>query len=138
MQGLAKQSTHIMFTEQQLISFGNYLLLTYGVQVHSTDGKNLPVYQREVSHADFENWKENQKDNGNRLPSRFQLGDEVSVRFRPDFVINQATVIKVHFTESKVLYDLEVKITFDANEDHPAGWSTTRVYNIDSTIVEPV
>jgi hypothetical protein len=127
-----------MFTEAQLVSFGNYLLLTYGVQVHSTDGKNIPVYQREVTDADFCNWKETQKDNGNTLPSRFQLDDKVSVRFRPDFVINEARVIKVHFTESKVLYDLEVKISFEGNSDHPAGFTTTRVYNIDSSVVEPV
>ncbi len=69
------------------------------------------------------------------LPSRFQLNDEVSVRFRPDFVINHAKVIKVHFTENKVQYDLEVKINIEGNPNYPSGHTTSRIYNIDSEIV---
>lgn len=70
----------------------------------------------------------------NQLPSRFQIGDRVSVRFRPSLVIDAAEVIKVHFSENKVLYDLEVKIAPDNQEDV----AYTRVYNIDSLIVSPV
>lgn len=132
MRGLAKQSRHIMFTEQQLVSFGNFLLLTYGVSVHSTDGKNTPLYPREITDADFCNWKENEKPSINVLPSRFQLNDFVSVKFRPDFVIEKAKIIKVHFTESKVLYDLQVEI------GGQTPLTSTRVYNVDSLIVESV
>ena len=65
-----------MFTEQQLVSFGNFLLKTYGVQVHSTDGKNLPVYQRQVTDADFCNWKNEEKPNELPLPSLHQIKED--------------------------------------------------------------
>lgn len=43
-------------TKRKLVSFGNYLLEKYNVMVYSTDGKNIPIYRREVTHADIENW----------------------------------------------------------------------------------
>lgn len=113
-----------MFTEHQLISFGNYLLSHYGVQVHSTDGKNTPLYQREVDHADFSNWKETQIYTGQQLPSGHQLGDAVWLALWSARVCSE--VIAVHFYEGKVKYDLKV-----IGED---GY-TTRLYNVDSAFV---
>lgn len=45
-------------TTHQLVSFGNFLLEKYKVMVYSNDGTNIPIYQRMVSNADLENWKE--------------------------------------------------------------------------------
>ncbi len=103
---------------------------------HSSDGQNLPLFQRMVSDADIRNWEDEQGVSAFRtLPSRFQIGDKVSIRFRPDLVVNEAEILNVKFTESKVLYDIEVFINFDGTENHPAGYTTTRFYNVDSTIV---
>lgn len=44
--------------EAHVISFGNFLFKTYGVMVHSNDGENKPIYQRQVTHADVCNWQE--------------------------------------------------------------------------------
>lgn len=109
-----------MFTEAQLVSFGNYLLFTYGVQVHSTDGKNIPVYQREVSHADFENWKENQISPGGPI----SLGQPVWFRLWSADIIGE--VLSIHFHEGKTKYDL--KLIGNNGE-------TTRIYNVDSAYV---
>lgn len=128
---MAKQSRHKMFTKSHLVAFGNYLLKTYGVQVHSSDGKNQPVYQREVTDADLSNWKEDVKADG-LLPSRFQHGDPVVVHFRKSGIIQNCKVIKIHFTESKVSYDLEVKW-----EGEDGDMYTDRLYNIDSAVVFP-
>lgn len=113
-----------MFTEQQLVSFGNYLLLTYGVQVHSTDGKNVPVYQREVTDADFCNWKDIEKPDELQLPSQHQLGQPVWLRLWSADIIGE--ILSIHFHEGKVKYDL--KLIGNNGE-------TTRIYNVDSTFV---
>lgn len=61
------------------------------------------------------------------LPSKYQIGDIVSVNFyRDDILITKCKIIKVHFTKGKILYDLEVPI----NE-----YGSTRLYNIDSVFV---
>ena len=121
-----------MFTEAQLVSFGNFLLKTYGVQVHSTDGKNQPIYQREVSHADVCNWKDENpiKDFGIKLPSRFQIGDEVLFYYIAEgraetFPAIGAFILAIHFYEGKVKYDLELKL----------GEYKSRIYNVDSALV---
>lgn len=206
--------------ETQLVSFGNYLLSNYGVQVHSTDGKNTPLYQRQVSDADLSNWKLTQpkgqpdyekileclhiiegifhgygvreglensltmanngreiyfelyekdnrasfsepldrkwlesldcieltkvilnslnmltgKDGGGvpykkhtNFPSRYKIGEEVKFYIPKGNVLLNAKVTSVHFTESKVKYDLEVNFY----EDY-----VTRVYNIDSILLK--
>lgn len=46
--------------DKWLVSFGNYLLSRYGVQVKSTDGSNQDLYQRQVSDADLSNWRDKQ------------------------------------------------------------------------------
>ncbi|MFI5132665.1 MAG: hypothetical protein ACHQFX_21870 [Chitinophagales bacterium] len=107
-----------MFTEAQLISFGNFLLKNYGVQVHSTDGKNVPIYQREVTDADFCNWEETQNS-----PS-ISLGQPVWFRLWSADIIGE--VLSIHHHEGKVKYDLKL---IGHNGE------TTRIYNVDSTYV---
>ena len=136
MRGLAKQSRHIMFTEKQLVEFGNYLLKTYDVQVHSSDGKNQPIYQREVSDADFCNWMATQPVGSTPflpLPSRFQHGDKAVFICMPDdagfstFPGIPCEILAVHFYSGKVKYDLD--LLFVENQ-------RSRIYNVDSVLVE--
>jgi hypothetical protein len=75
-------------------------------------------------------------DNRNHLPSRYQIGDKVKCNWFNNLVINEAEVIKVHFTESKVLYDLEVIIHF-INEEDERDVTFTRLYNVDSGLLSP-
>lgn len=123
----------------QLVSFGNYLLKEYGVQVHSTDGSNQPMYQREVSDADISNWEHanpDMEDGGypfkahTAFPSRYAIGDKVKLFLMPEgeesFPGINAEITAVHFTISKVKYDVEVRFHGDY---------TTRLYNIDSILV---
>ena len=68
------------------------------------------------------------------LPSKFQIGEKVSVNFQKlGFYVHEAIVIKIHFTHNKVSYDLDVQ--FD-NGDNNIG-TCTRIYNVDSLIVSP-
>lgn len=132
-QELAKQFIHTMFTESQLVGFGNYLLCRYNVQEHSTDGKNTPLFQRQVSDADFRNWiDENPIKENTYLPSQFNIGDKVLLSIKQSFGDNPypftANVLAVHFYAAKVKYDLEIPIA----EEPP-----TRIYNIDSCFVLP-
>lgn len=62
-----------------------------------------------------------------KLPSQYQIKDLVSVDFG-DVQIPNCRVFKVHFTESKVLYDLEIML---GESKH-----VTRIYNIDSYFVK--
>jgi hypothetical protein len=122
-----------MYTEEQLVTFGNYLLKAYNVQIHSTDGKNQPLFQREVCHADVANWKTENPPSANWFPSQFNINDRVM------FCIHQssgphpypfnARILGVHFYAGKVKYDLEIPI-----DNEPP----TRVYNIDSCFVLPI
>lgn len=138
MQGLAKQSRHIMYTEQQLCEFGNYLFRRYDVQVFSSDGKNQPIYQREVTDADFANWKHERPNANAWFPSQFNIGDQVAISLKGLSSKNdgsfaevecRAKVLTVHFYAGKVKYDLEIDIA----EEPP-----TRIYNIDSCFVKPL
>lgn len=69
----------------------------------------------------------------NKLPSRFQIGDRVQINFGKGGLLSPCNIIKVHFTESKVLYDVDVLILADDEKSQ----SSTRIYNIDSCFVEP-
>lgn len=122
--------------EMNLISFGNYLLERYGVMVYSNDGTNVPLYQRQVDNADLCNWRDecNPKKDGEALyPSRYSIGDKVKVFLMPEgedrFPGFIAHVVAVHFTNSKVKYDLEVKF---------AGDFSTRIYNVDSILISDI
>jgi len=124
----------------QLVSFGNYLLKTYGVNVHSTDGSNQPLYQREVSHADLENWEHENpqlEDGGvpfkahTKYPSRYALDEKVKVFLMPegaeDFPGFTGIITAIHFTNGKVKYDVEIKFYGD---------HSTRIYNLDSILIQ--
>jgi len=123
-----------MFTEKQLVEFGNYLLKRYDVQVHSSDGKNQPIYQREVCDADVCNWKDISNVNELQLPSRFQQGDKAVFFCMPDdeslkeFPGIPCEILAVHFYAGKVKYDLD--LLFVENQ-------RSRIYNVDSVLVEP-
>lgn len=71
----------------------------------------------------------------NHLPSRFQVGDHVRCNWFGELIIKNAEVLKVHFSEMKVMYDLSVKIAFE-NEGKP-DVTYTRLYNVDSGLLEP-
>lgn len=71
---------------------------------------------------------------GNTLPSKFQLNDLVSINFYDAGFIGKARIIKIHFTESKVLYDVELCIKVSPAGDKHNMY--TRIYNIDSIHVK--
>lgn len=120
-----------MFTEAHLINFGNYLLKTYGVSVYSSDGKNIPIYQREVSHADMCNWKDvhpmiaDDPVEHTNYPSRYKIDQYVWFRLWSADIAAQ--IHSIHFYEGKVKYDLKL---IGGNGE------TTRVYNVDSIFVK--
>lgn len=67
-----------------------------------------------------------------QLPSKFQLGSRVFVDLKQAGAFD-AFVIRVHFTVSKVSYDVSVDV--GANDEEVFK---TRLYNIDSAfVVEP-
>lgn len=118
-----------MYTEQQVVDFGNYLFRRYDVQEYSTDGKNTPLFQRQVSDADVANWKQESPSKIAWLPSLFKDGDKAWFTFDPE---NQqgmganCEILCVHFYPGKVKYDIEVTLS---------DGTTTRLYNIDSCFV---
>lgn len=67
-----------------------------------------------------------------KLPSRFQIGEYVSIRFKPNFVVDKAEVTKVHFTENKVQYDLRVEL------GKGSGKTSTKIYNVEESVCEVV
>lgn len=78
-----------------------------------------------------------------KLPSKFQLEDKVKVVFGDAGTINNCKIIKVHFSHSKVLYDIEVvmhnemaDVNFSNNEEgYIEEALLTRLYNVDSVFV---
>lgn len=69
----------------------------------------------------------------NVLPSQYQIGDSVSLEFYQSGLIRNAEIFKVHFTDSKVLYDVFIPLSTDIN----GKVDYTRLYNIDSVCVIP-
>jgi hypothetical protein len=67
-----------------------------------------------------------------KLPSRFQPGDKTSIK-TIGFLVENATVNKVHFTENKVFYDLEVEFSCVGDTDQEKF--RTRIYNVDSAML---
>lgn len=119
--------------EPALVSFGNYLFNKYAIPVYSNDGTNTPLYERQVTDADIQNWKIGWEVEKKKLPSRFQNGDKVKLCFSNAGELTNAEVIKVHFSESKVLYDVELAIAIIETDE----LYHTRLYNVDSVFVEP-
>jgi len=121
--------------EKQLVSFGNYLFQRYGVMEYSNDGKNTPLFERMVSDADLCNWKNGLPEDKEQLEllSRWKHGDAVKVFLMPEGEDNfpgfTAHITGVHFYLGKVKYDLEIKF---------AGEFSTRIYNVDSILVQPI
>lgn len=67
--------------------------------------------------------------NQNPLPSAFRIGEKVNVQMFDAGALKNGEVVKVHFSESKVTYDLQ----FHVKED-----SYTRIHNIDSVFIEAI
>lgn len=65
-----------------------------------------------------------------KLPSRFQIGEEVSIK-QEEFYVKRAEIIKVHFANNSVQYDLEIKIKNFLGQ----GLVTTRIYNVNELLV---
>lgn len=67
----------------------------------------------------------------NKLPSAHQVKSKVTYTPRRGVYL-KAKVIKVHFTESKVTYDVEYDFEQGAEGSSPAR---VRAYNVDSVFV---
>jgi hypothetical protein len=67
----------------------------------------------------------------NTLPSAHQLGASVEVNFLNAGKITNCKVIKIHFTEATVSYDLEIEMF----HPHYKESMYTRLYNIESSLV---
>jgi len=100
--------------------------------VFSNDGKNTPLYNRQVTDADLNNWITETPNKETWLPSQFKIGDNVLFSVNQVYGENpyplRAEILAVHFYEGKVKYDLSIPV-FDG--------PPTRVYNIDSCFVLP-
>lgn len=69
------------------------------------------------------------------LPSTWQLGDRVIVNFGVNGNF-RGEIIKIHFTESKVTYDLEIEILSNlVGSSVTQSLGVTRIYNVDSAFV---
>lgn len=117
--------------ERELVSFGNFLLKSRFLGVVKD---SEPTSNKEVTHADLCNWKQYEGVEGTYLISRYKIGDLVTIDLYDSGIIREAKVIKIHFTESKVLYDVEICI-----KKSPAGEKHnmyTRLYNLDSLFIK--
>lgn len=78
-----------------------------------------------------------------KLPSRFQIGDKVKLVFGDAGTLTNCRILKVHFSESKVLYDVEVIMHYQMiDTDFSKDMDTylkeeflTRLYNVDSAFL---
>lgn len=72
------------------------------------------------------------------LPSKHQIGDKVIMNFYGSGRIEDCEVLKVHFTEGSVSYDLEISGLYDESYQEPGKepkkWHT-RVYNVEASFV---
>lgn len=123
----------ITYTREQLRSFGNFLFQEY--KVLECNSKGEPIRQREISHADIENWMvvDPGKDESLPLPSRYKIGDKAKFFCMPDdptytnFPGIPCEIIAIHFFPGKVKYDLD--LLFVDNQ-------RSRIYNVDSILVD--
>lgn len=69
-----------------------------------------------------------------------EIGSMVTVNFGSAGAIGCCTVIRVHFTESKVCYDLQVNMSFthETAFGEKSYEAHTRIYNIDSAFISKV
>lgn len=70
-----------------------------------------------------------------KLPSAYQIEDKVNVSFGEAGSIQGCEVIKIHFSHSKVMYDISVPILVEGLQ-HDEYIAHTRLYNIDSCFVQ--
>ncbi len=69
-----------------------------------------------------------------QLPSPCQIGDKVQVYFSPNVILETCSVIKVHFTNSSILYDIEVRVSY-IGTDGSSNFKCFRLYNLDSGFI---
>jgi len=69
------------------------------------------------------------------LQSEFQIADKVDLFFHEAGTIKGCEIIKVHFTDKKVQYDVEVSMHVDETKEQPAHTKKGRLYNIESWFV---
>lgn len=50
-----------------------------------------------------------------QLPSTFQIGEEVDVDFMNSKYLKSVKIVGIHFTESKVKYDIEIPVGFGSD-----------------------
>lgn len=128
-----------MYTEKDLVDFGNYLFRAYDVQQYSNDGKNQLIRQRQVSDADICNWGNRLQEGNKYFPCSFDIGDDAWFCCMPNFEISSSEpsslpgvpceVLAIHFYEGKVKFDLDLIFI---------GGHRSRIYNVDSILVYPV
>lgn len=82
----------------------------------------------------IEEWYDEHYELTRLLPSGHQLGDKVKVQFGNEGTLNDCRILQVHFTESKVFYDVEVRGDYDPQYDMDKKWHT-RLYKIDAVFV---
>lgn len=82
-----------------------------------------------ISVPDLIRFQSEYEQSKNKLPSQFQIGDYVSINVGEDFIVRVAQVLNVHFSESKVKYDLSIHMTVDKK------FYQTRIYNVDSSML---
>ncbi len=112
-----------------VFNFFKHYLQFYGSEKEFTDHFLSGEVKVEVPDVIkmMEKWERNKP----KIPSQHQINDDVIFELCPERCIMKAKVIKVHFSESKILYDLIVIATDSDGND-----VETRLYNIDSLFVK--
>lgn len=100
----------------EVVKFGNYLLS------EKRDGMTSETCKRAVTHADLANYEHSEGEAKQMLPSQHQPGEWVVLELEWGFI--HCKVIKVAFTQGKVLYDVEY-----------LGEDKRRYYNVDAVYV---
>lgn len=112
----------------RIVSFGNSLFEAYKIK---DENGNC----RQVSDSDITRWLESSNDEEGleiyprQLRSPFGVGDYVRVILPYAGEIQKAKIIKLHFTSSHTMCDLEIEI-----KDSESSLKT-RVYNVDCSFL---
>jgi hypothetical protein len=124
-----QDSTAVIYSEADLIRFGNFLFKSYGVTVNEdTAGNKLTPYQPSVTIEDMEMWKEIDKPiyDGPRFSNGSQI--IVSLVLESERVSTfPATILCTHHHPGKTKYDIEVALLM----------GKTRMYNINESLLVP-